>query len=147
MRNQYVQGAMKLIGRALTGDEIACRVLEGIMRENWDPGSDLNQTVEALEQRVVEANPWPENPPVSMSIDYPLAEKVLNHLRRYAADKDEPKSHGLYQCFHCGTESVIWGADFSFEDYGRDGEGIVHTLTCANCGAEIEYYISLEEEE
>ena len=52
----------------------------------------------------------------------------------------------MYQCFHCLRMSVIWDSDCSFEDVGREGEGIVHFCHCANCGAEIEYYISLEEE-
>lgn len=54
---------------------------------------------------------------------------------------------GLYECFHCGNRSVVWQNDFSFEDYGKDGEGIVHVLHCSNCGADIEYFISCEEEE
>lgn len=53
----------------------------------------------------------------------------------------------MYECFHCGARSVYWCADFSFEDYGYPGEGIVHVCCCANCKAEIEYRISLEEEE
>ena len=52
-----------------------------------------------------------------------------------------------YQCFHCCTNGVIWQSDFTFEDYGRDGEGIVHVCECANCGAEIEYYIPLNDDE
>lgn len=55
----------------------------------------------------------------------------------------EPK--GTYQCFHCGEDTVVWGADFSFEDYGLEGEGIVHSCHCANCGADIEYYVRLDE--
>ena len=47
----------------------------------------------------------------------------------------------MYECFHCLSRSVSWGADFDFSDYGMDGEGIVHHLHCSNCGAEIEYYI------
>lgn len=53
----------------------------------------------------------------------------------------------MYQCFHCGAYGVSWDADFSFEDFGFEGEGIVHVCHCNNCGAEIEYYISCEEEE
>lgn len=51
----------------------------------------------------------------------------------------------MYECFHCGCKSVIWDADFSFEDFGYDGEGIVHVCHCTVCGAEIEYWISCEE--
>lgn len=52
----------------------------------------------------------------------------------------------MYECFHCCSRGVIWDADFSFEDVGLEGEGIVHFCHCENCGATIEYYISLEEE-
>ena len=54
---------------------------------------------------------------------------------------------GVYECFHCGHRAVIWGSDFSFEDYGMEGEGIIHTCTCQNCGAEIEYRIPIAENE
>ena len=49
----------------------------------------------------------------------------------------------MYECFHCGERAVIWDADFSFEDDGLEGEGIIHVCHCTNCGAEIEYYIRI----
>lgn len=52
------------------------------------------------------------------------------------------KEKKMYECFHCGARAVIWDADFDFDDYGYDGEGIVHACHCTNCGAEIEYRIS-----
>ena len=60
--------------------------------------------------------------------------------------KKEPVHTG-YTCFHCGSDSVFWGAYFTFEDYGLDGEGIVHACYCDNCGADIEYYVPIVEEE
>lgn len=62
------------------------------------------------------------------------------------AQGDQAKLFNGYECFHCGSHSVYWGADFDFEDYGLEGEGIVHTCHCANCGADIEYYVKLGEE-
>lgn len=53
----------------------------------------------------------------------------------------------MYECFHCLTNGVIWDSDFTFEDYGLDGEGIVHHLHCTNCGAEIEYFIPITEDD
>ena len=53
----------------------------------------------------------------------------------------------MYQCFHCLTYGVIWDADFDFEDFGYEGDGIVHMCHCVNCGAEIEYRIPLNEED
>lgn len=37
------------------------------------------------------------------------------------------------KCWFCGKE-LIWNNDFSFEDYGLEGEGIVMVLSCPNCG-------------
>ena len=51
----------------------------------------------------------------------------------------------MYECFHCLQNSVIWDNDFSFEEYGCDGEGIVQVCHCTNCGAEILYFISLDD--
>lgn len=53
----------------------------------------------------------------------------------------------MYECFHCGHKSVIWQSDFSFEDYMLEGEGIVHILHCANCGADIEYFVRIDDAE
>lgn len=53
----------------------------------------------------------------------------------------------MYECFHCGHKSVIWDCDFTFEDFGYEGGGLVHICHCANCGAEIEYRIPIPDEE
>ena len=52
----------------------------------------------------------------------------------------------MYECFHCGCKAVIWDADFSFEDEGIEGEGIIHHCHCTNCGAEITYFIAINQE-
>ena len=52
----------------------------------------------------------------------------------------------MYECFHCGARAVSWQADFSFEDYGLEGDGIVQVCHCNNCGADIEYYIKISDE-
>ena len=45
-------------------------------------------------------------------------------------------------CWHCQSE-MIWGCDFSFEDYGMEGNGIVSTFSCSKCKvtSEIHYPI------
>lgn len=53
----------------------------------------------------------------------------------------------MYECFHCGARSVIWGGDFTFEDYGIEGEGLIHECHCESCGADIIYYIPIPNEE
>ena len=53
----------------------------------------------------------------------------------------------MYECFHCGHKAVIWDADFSFDDYGLEGEGIVQVCHCQHCGAEIHYIIRLDEKD
>ena len=53
----------------------------------------------------------------------------------------------VYECFHCLARAVIWDADFSFEDYGEEGEGIYQICHCTNCGAEITYRIPFDNED
>ena len=53
----------------------------------------------------------------------------------------------MYECFNCLSRSVIWDADFSFEDYDIEGEGIIHECHCAHCGARITYYCPCNPEE
>ena len=53
------------------------------------------------------------------------------------------KPRGTYQCFHCGCNTVSWCSDFSFEDYGLEGEGVINVCHCSNCGADIEYYVPI----
>ena len=50
----------------------------------------------------------------------------------------------MYECFHCGEKAVVWDSDFTFEDYGLDGEGIVNHCHGENCGAEIDYFVRIE---
>lgn len=50
----------------------------------------------------------------------------------------------MYGCFHCGTKSVIWDNDFSFEDMGYEGDGIVYMCHCKNCGCEVEYRVKFK---
>lgn len=49
-------------------------------------------------------------------------------------------------CWFCGGR-MIWQSDFDFEDYGREGDGIVAVLLCTECGAVAEFYTNEEEEE
>ncbi len=53
----------------------------------------------------------------------------------------------MYECFHCGCRSVIWDADFDFEDFGLEGDGIVQVCHCTNCRARITYEIPFFEPE
>ena len=53
----------------------------------------------------------------------------------------------MYECFHCGSKSVVWDSDFDSEDYGYLREGIIHACHCSNCGAIITYFIPTEEED
>lgn len=51
----------------------------------------------------------------------------------------------MYQCFHCLQNSLVWQNDFDYEDFGYEGEGIVHILICSNCNSEVEYRVPLNE--
>lgn len=47
-------------------------------------------------------------------------------------------------CWHCSSE-LIWNSDFSYEDYGLEGEGIISVLSCGCCNAMVEVYLPLDE--
>ena len=51
----------------------------------------------------------------------------------------------MYECFHCGHRSVYWMNDYDFDDYGKEGEGIIHECQCGHCGAFITYYVPAKE--
>lgn len=51
----------------------------------------------------------------------------------------------MRKCFLCGGE-ICWSADYSFEDFGYEGIGIVHRYRCIECGAIHEVYEEIEEE-
>lgn len=40
-------------------------------------------------------------------------------------------------CWYCGSR-LRWNADFSFEEYGHEGEGIVSVWTCDSCDTDYE---------
>lgn len=50
--------------------------------------------------------------------------------------------------YFCNSE-LIWGNNFSFEDYCLEGDGIVSTLSCSNedCGAYEDFYLPFLKEE
>lgn len=53
---------------------------------------------------------------------------------------------GMYQCFHCLNESVIWCGDFDSEDYGYEDGGIIHECFCTHCGSMITYFVPEDSE-
>ena len=80
--------------------------------------------------------------------------EIIDWIKQYNMEDEELRVEipqdspsGIYECFHCLHRSVIWQSDFTFEDYGYEGEGIVQNLICSNCGAEIEYRVPFDNEE
>lgn len=51
----------------------------------------------------------------------------------------------MYECFRCLQRTVIWDGYFDYEDFGYNGDGIIHVCHCTHCGAKITYDISLGE--
>jgi|TARA_R100001443_G_scaffold84422_1_gene91063 hypothetical protein len=49
------------------------------------------------------------------------------------------------ECWHCKSE-LIWGGDHDYEDYGKEGEGIVSNFQCPNCDSYYECYLPLGEQ-
>ena len=48
-------------------------------------------------------------------------------------------------CWHCGNP-MIWGGDFSLEDYGEEGEGIYSNFSCSVCPATAEVRLAEDED-
>ena len=48
-------------------------------------------------------------------------------------------------CCYCGSQ-LIWDNDFSLEDYGVEGDGIISVHHCSNCHAEVYCVLRVEEE-
>lgn len=44
----------------------------------------------------------------------------------------------------CDKE-MIWNIDYTKEDYGLEGKGLVVSLSCLNCGASCDFYEGEEE--
>ena len=53
----------------------------------------------------------------------------------------------MFECLNCGSHNVIWDVDFTFEDYGMEGDGIVKEFHCEDCGAMITYMIPFNTED
>lgn len=62
-------------------------------------------------------------------------------------DPEPEDNGGVYQCPNCGGMTSVWQADFDFEEMGYEGEGVVQTYHCTNCGAEIEYKVAEKQED
>ena len=52
----------------------------------------------------------------------------------------------MMNCWHCGPNvQLIWGADFTGEDYCNDEVSIVSNLSCPKCGSYVEVYLPKDE--
>ena len=51
-------------------------------------------------------------------------------------------------CWFCGSE-LIWGGDFTYEDYGMEDDGIVANLSCSSseCDTYAEFYNTIKKKE
>ena len=54
----------------------------------------------------------------------------------------------MMNCWHCGPNvQLIWGADFTGEDYCNDEVSIVSNLSCPKCGSYVEVYLPKDPED
>lgn len=49
-------------------------------------------------------------------------------------------------CWFCQTE-LIWGCDYSYDDYGLEGDGVIATFSCPKCNSYVEAYSPEETDE
>ena len=63
----------------------------------------------------------------------------------YRKEDEMSEEQDRMRCWFCGDQ-MIWGADFDYEDYGMEGDGIVATFSCPNCGATADCYSGSQED-
>lgn len=51
----------------------------------------------------------------------------------------------MTKCYFCGEE-MMWNIDYTKEDCGMEGIGLIVSLSCSNCGASCDFYEGEEEE-
>ena len=51
----------------------------------------------------------------------------------------------MVKCWFC-KEEMIWSNDFTFDEWGFEGEGLVAVLTCSGCGSEARFVQADSEE-
>ena len=49
----------------------------------------------------------------------------------------------MVECYNCRTE-MIWGNDFSFEDFAYEGECVVSSFTCPTCDTYAEFVVPIK---
>lgn len=73
----------------------------------------------------------------------PFFSTCIDHCPPFTwGTREQPKRGHIGRCFNCGAP-VYWSADFTLEDFGEDGDGLVQLSTCSKCGAE--YQMTLRE--
>lgn len=43
----------------------------------------------------------------------------------------------MMKCPHC-TSQLHWNSDFDYEDYGREGSGVIGSYSCSNISCIVE---------
>lgn len=49
------------------------------------------------------------------------------------------------KCPNCGSDKMCWQNDFSFEDFGYEGDGIVSIWSCLDCETEVYIAVPIKE--
>lgn len=84
-----------------------------------------------------------------------IARNPKNHedqwliAKDYFKDNFEELERKQMSCYNCGGQ-LIWNNDFTYEDYGREGDGIVAVLSCedSDCDVDlVEVYMDNEKNE
>lgn len=73
-----------------------------------------------------------------------LYNQLDNIVERRDSNKTKLNNSVKCTCWFCGGEMRRNG-DFSYEDYGMEGDGVIANLTCSNCGATAEFSLGDEE--
>jgi len=76
-----------------------------------------------------------------------VIEKTKDEENVIVIEKEKEKviPKGTCCCWFCG-HPMLWNGDFDFSDYDIEGDGIVATLSCQQCGSTAEFYTAMVDE-
>lgn len=96
-------------------------------------------TIENLQEEIYEL----EEKLTDMQCDNSFLRTIISDQQEQIEELSQEKYK--IRCHFCGNP-LTWSNNFSFEDYGIEGEGIVSTHICGTCDTTVDFYCPIDEE-
>ena len=113
-----------------------------IINDAFDDNISRQGTIKALKDNFLD-----DDQPTLYQGEFWGAKSVLEVIKQMPSSEQKMRHRGMYECFHCLQDGVVWDGDFDFSDYGEEEEGVIHECHCVHCGAQITYRVPNERED